>query len=78
MCWSLDLVRIYGSMPAHIKVLEAKLTMFGLSLSKNIVAICTDGTSVMRAVGRLLQAEQQLCYAHGIQLAVLDVLYRNK
>jgi len=31
----------------------------------------------MRRVGRLLEAEQQLCYAQGIQLAVLDVLYKN-
>jgi len=32
----------------------------------------------MRKVGGLLEAEQQLCYAHGIQLAVLDVLYKSK
>jgi BED zinc finger len=78
--WSLGLVRVYGSMPAEkcIELLEAKLATFGLSLSKDIVAICTDGASVMCKVGRLLEAEQQLCYAHGIQLAVLDVLYKNK
>ena len=28
-------------------------------------------------MGRLISAEQQLCYAHAIQLAVLDVLYRD-
>jgi len=67
-------------MPAKecIKLLEAKLGTFNLSLSKDIVAICTDGASVMRKVGGLLEAEQQLCYAHGIQLAVVDVLYKNK
>lgn len=67
-------------MPADkcIELLECKLETFGLSLSKDIVGICTDGTSVMVKVGRLLEAEQQLCYAHGIQLAVLDVLYKHK
>ena len=51
--WSLGLVRVSGSMPAEacIKLLEAKLATFGLSLSKDIVAICTDGASVMRKVG---------------------------
>jgi hypothetical protein len=78
--WSLGLVRVYGSMQAEtcIKPLEAKLTTFGLSLSKDIVAICTDGASVMFKVGRLLETEQKLCYAHGIQLAVLEVLYKNE
>ena len=56
----------------------ALTTRLGLSPSKDIVAICTDGASVMRKVGGLLEAEQQLCYAHGIQLAVLDVLYKSK
>ena len=30
----------------------------------------------MTKVGHVIDAEQQLCYAHGIQLAVLDVLYK--
>lgn len=78
--WRLGLIRVFGSMPAEkcIELLQAKLAMFGLSLSKDIVAICTDGASVMCKVGRLLETEQQLCYAHGIQLAVLDVVYKNK
>jgi len=41
-------------------------------------APCTDGASVMTKVGKkLISAEQQLCYAHAIQPAVLDVLYRD-
>jgi len=31
----------------------------------------------MTAVGKMIDAEQQLCYAHGVQLAVLDVLYKR-
>ncbi|KAF2892450.1 hypothetical protein ILUMI_13723 [Ignelater luminosus] len=31
----------------------------------------------MVKVGRLIKPDQQLCYAHGIQLAVVDVLYKQ-
>jgi len=31
----------------------------------------------MVKVGKLIATEQHLCYAHGVQLAVLDVLYRR-
>jgi hypothetical protein len=80
MFWSLGLVGVSGSMPAerYIELLEKKLATFDLSLSEDIVATCTDGASVMCKAGRLIEAEQPLCYAHGIQLAVLDVLYKNK
>ena len=69
--WSLGMVRVQGSMPAEkcVELLETKLREFGLSLEKDIVCICTDGASVMRKVGKLISAEQQLCYAHAVQLA---------
>jgi hypothetical protein len=78
--WNLGLVRVHGSMPAEkcVELLEKKLSAFGLSLKDDIVAICTDGASVMTKVGKLITSEQQLCYAHGIQLAVIDVLYRKR
>ena len=78
--WSVGLVRVSGTMPAVkcVELLEKKLQSFGLNLSKDIVAIDTDGASVMVKVGTLISAEQQLCYAHGIQLAVVDVLYKRK
>lgn len=78
--WSLGLIRVHGSMPAEkcITLLQEKLTQFNLSLEHDIVCICTDGASVMTKVGKLLPVEQQLCYAHAIQLAVLDVLYSDK
>ena len=77
--WSLGLVRVYGSMPAEkcVQLLETRLAEFGLSLSNDIVCIVTDGASVMTKVGKLIAAQQQLCYAHGVQLAVLDVLYKT-
>jgi hypothetical protein len=37
----------------------------------------TDGASVMQKVGRLSNCDQQLCFVHGIQLGVQDVLYKK-
>lgn len=77
--WSLGLVRVKGSMPAIrcIELLTERLNIFGLDLKQDIVSITTDGASVMTKVGRCIEAEQQMCYAHGVQLAVLDVLYKK-
>lgn len=75
--WSLGLVRIWGGMPAEncIQLLNERLSKFGLSLMCDVVSIGTDAASVMQKIGRVLNVHQQLCFAHGIQLAVLDVLY---
>jgi hypothetical protein len=77
--WNLGLVRAAGTMPAEqcVKLLTKKLEIYGLSLEADIVSIVTDGASVMKKVGKIISAEQQLCYAHGVQLAVLDVLYKH-
>jgi len=77
--WSLGLIRVKGTMPAKkcIELLEQKLAQFGLDLTDDIVCICTDGASVMTKVGDSIESEQQLCNTHGIQLAVLDVLYKK-
>lgn len=76
--WNLGLVRVTGSMPAEkcVDLIESKLNEFGLTLTDDIVSICTDGASVMKKVGKLIKPEQQLCYAHGCHLAVHDVLYK--
>jgi|GWRWMinimDraft_12_1066020.scaffolds.fasta_scaffold02566_2 HSP20 family molecular chaperone IbpA len=80
--WSLGLTRVEGSMPATkcIELVQKRLSLFGLCLETDIVGIVTDGASVMTKVGKLLAATgpaQQLCFAHGLQLAVLDVLYSS-
>jgi hypothetical protein len=74
--WNLGLVTVLGSTPAEkcVELLNNKLRDFGLKLESDIVCICTDGARVMTKVGELISAEQQLCYAHGIHLAVTDVL----
>lgn len=77
--WNLGLVPIYGSMTAEncLRILNERLSKFDISLETDIVAIVTDGPNVMIKVGRLVCAEQQLCLAHGINLAVCDVLYKK-
>lgn len=77
--WNLGLVRITGSFPAEtcVAALEKKLQEFKIDLNRDIIAVTTDGAAVMKKVGRLLSAHHQLCFAHGLQLAVLDVLYKN-
>ncbi|GBP72417.1 hypothetical protein EVAR_33108_1 [Eumeta japonica] len=66
-------------MPATICVetLRKKLKKFEIDLDEDIVAITTDGASVMVKTGSLVPAFQQLCYAHGLQLGILDVLYKK-
>ncbi|GBP65678.1 hypothetical protein EVAR_98391_1 [Eumeta japonica] len=60
-----------------LRILNERLSKFDISLETDIVAIVTDGPNVMIKVGRLVCAEQQLCLAHGINLAVCDVLYKK-
>lgn len=72
-------MRVFGSLPAEkcVTLLCDKLNIFNISLASDIIAITTDGAAVMKKVGRLIDASQQLCLAHGIQLAVLSVLYKH-
>ena len=59
-------------MPAEncVILLRNKLKSFGLNLDTDIVGICK--------VGKLISTEHQLCLAHGVHLAVHDVLYKSK
>ena len=70
--WNLGLLQINGCLAAE------KLNQYGLSLEKNIVCLTKDGAAVMQKVGKLIPAAQQLCLAHAIQLAVVDVLYKKE
>ena len=64
-------------MPAQkvVELVHKKLLEFGIDLNKHTVATVNDGASVMVKYGTLIEPEQQLCYAHGIHLAVCDFLY---
>lgn len=80
LIWNIGLARLHGRVPAEkcLEVLEIKLQEHGLNLSKDIVCISTDGASVMVKLGKLIDVAHQLCFAHGIHLAVIDVLYKKK
>lgn len=77
--YNLGLVPINGSCTAEtcVELLKNRLKSFELDLENDIVGITTDGARVMQKVGKLLSCYQQLCYAHGVQLAITDVLYKQ-
>lgn len=78
--WNLGLVRILGSATAAncLELVEEHLKVFGLDLKKDVICIVTDGCNVMKCIGGMIKpVKQQLCFAHAIQLAVVDVLYKR-
>ncbi|XP_045128679.1 uncharacterized protein LOC123516756 [Portunus trituberculatus] len=77
--WNLGMVRITGSLPAEtaVEVVENKLADFQVNLERDVVACVTDGASVMVKFGKLIKTCHHMCYAHGIHLAVCDVLYKK-
>ena len=78
--WNLGLVRITGSASSErlVELLEVRLKEFGVDLRKHVVAITTDGAPVAKKIATLAETLRQLCLAHGIHLAVCDVLYEKK
>lgn len=77
--WNLGLVRIRRSATSErlLSLVEKRLMRFNLNMESHIVCIMTDGCATMTKIGKLCPTLQQLCYAHGIQLAVIDVLYKK-
>ena len=78
---NLGLTALHGSMTAKriLETVNSRLSEFDLNLENDIISISTDGTAVMTCAGRSSPTHQQLCLAHGIQIAVIDVLYpKNK
>lgn len=75
--WNLGLVRYKCSMSAEIciKMLDERLKHFKLDFD-DIVSVTTDGASMMVKLGKMIKPYHQLCFAHGLQLAVVDVLYK--
>lgn len=74
---NLGLIRVHGSATAEAckNLLEQKLEEVDLCLKNDVVAVVTDGASVMLKFGRLIGKHHQLCLAHGIHLAVVQSLY---
>lgn len=61
-----------------VKLIDERLHRFHLETKAHIVNLTTDGPKVMKKVGRLFDAEHQLCIVHGLQLAVVEVLYKKQ
>ncbi|GFU85696.1 BED-type domain-containing protein [Trichonephila clavipes] len=77
--WNIGLTHVSRSIPAEkcVEVLKSKLAKHGLSLKENIVSRTTDGATIIKKVGKLIGANHQFCYSHGIQLGVINVLYQK-
>lgn len=78
--WNLGLIRAFGYQPAEkcAKLIEDRLKIYSLSIKSDVFGGTTDGVRVMVSLGKLLNFFPQLCIAHAIHLAVLDVLYKKR
>lgn len=79
--FNLGLFKVTGSANA-VNILELvvnALKKFGVDFWKHIVCIMTDGCNTMKKIGKdVAPVIQQLCFAHALQLSILDVLYKEK
>lgn len=73
---NLGMVRIHGSLDADMarQLVQTKLTEFGISFDQ-LVCATTDGAAIMVKLGKNLPCLHQQCLAHGLHLAVCDVIY---
>lgn len=60
-----------------IELITEKLQEFDISLNNDVVSFTTDGASTMQKIGKLLTPKQQLCFAHGLHLALVDIIYKK-
>lgn len=77
---NLGLHRINGSAKTNkvLSLLIEVLDEYGLELKRDIISITTDAATVMTCLGRNVGTHHQLCYAHGLHLAVTDNLFKKK
>ena len=68
--WNLGLIRVYGSMNVEkcIDVLKTRLKEHNANIDTDVVAIVMDGPNVMVRVGKIIEAEHQLCLVHEFTL----------
>ena len=78
---NLGLIRMLASCNAEkiLQLLEKQLADIGITnMQTSDVSIVFDGASAMKKLSGICQLHYQLCYAHGVHLAVCDVLYKNR
>ena len=70
--WIFVMVGISGRMTAEktVEEVQNKLYESSLALSRHIAAVVTDGASAMVKLGRCVDCEHQLCYAHAMHPVV--------
>ena len=73
------MVRVRGKLPAEkaAEFFGDKLAKFDLDEDKHL-RLTTDPAGVMPQMGRVLKLFHQLCHAHGLHMAVCDVIYKKK
>lgn len=60
------------------RLVDVKLTDFGLVLNKDVISSTHDAAAVMKKYGNLIGTINKLCYNHAIHLAVMDCFYKLK
>ena len=75
----IGMVRVRGSLTSEraAELFRNKLAEFDLNEDKHI-GLTSDAASVMCKMGRILKLHHQLCHAHGLHLAVCDIIYKKK
>ena len=74
----MTMLELYGA-EKILQLLEKQLANFGITnMQISVVSIVSGGTSVMKKLVKISQLYHQLCYAHGVHLAVCDVLLKNR
>lgn len=75
--FNLGMVRINVSCTAEtmVNLTNERLKMFNIEPT-DIIATITDGAAVCKSYGNKLKVFHQLCYDHGIHLAVVKVIYK--
>ena len=79
--FNLGLVRMLASCEAEkiLQLLEKHLADVGITnMQSSITCIVSDGASVMKKLGRISHVDHQVYYAHGLHLAVCDILYKSR
>ena len=78
---NLGLIRMLESSDAEkiLQLSEKQLADFGITnVQTFLVSIVSDGASVIKKLGKISQLNHQLCYGHGVHLAVFDILYKSR
>ncbi|CAG7818710.1 unnamed protein product [Allacma fusca] len=60
------------------KLVEKRLESLGLKLQTDIIFSTNDGANMMKKFGIISKIINQLCFAHGMHLSVMDTLYKAR